>query len=211
MFTAKLKRDERRGRPNRGPRGGALLFAVAVALFPRLAGAAPSPNGSAPDGLNYPGVHLGMTLEAWKALPRPKTLPVAATPICETKTTATATIVCGYFSHYGRFTLPEEIALGPKLRARRLRFTFVDGRLSSIAFQTSINVFNDLIARLNARYGRANTISRDSVSTPLGDFPRVREDWKTPSGEIELVDPVRPFTDLSVRLSVTGNPSARAS
>lgn len=170
----------------------------------------------APDGLELPGVNLGMTLDAWKALSFPGADPAHVEPVCtdhsanpEYELVATAAdrkagvVVCAYLGRYGRFTLPQAIVLGPEIQARRLRFTFVKGRLSSIEYRTSVNVYNDLTARLNARYGPTVGVVRDSIKTELGPYPRVRQAWNTPRGRIELTDPVRPVSDMSVRLSAT--------
>ncbi len=178
----------------------------------------------APDGLDLAGVHLGMTRQAWKTLKFPGATSARVEPVCSDEP-ATATggllpagtdlkagvVVCGYLSRYGRYYLPQVISLGLRLQARHLRFTFVNGRLSSMEYRASVDAFNDLTARLTARYGPPTKLVRDTVRTELGAFPRVRQTWRTSRGQIELVDPVQPFTDLSVRLAAPGQPAGRAS
>jgi hypothetical protein len=156
-----------------------------------------------------------MTLDAWKALPFSGSSSSQARPVCTDGTQTISSgllparsdlnagaVVCGYFIEYGRFTLPEPVALGPRIVTKRLRFTFEGGRLSAIEYRTSVNVYDDLVARLNARYGPSSRLVRDSVKTSAGDYPRVRRTWQAPDGQIELIDPVAPYTDLSLRLSV---------
>lgn len=192
---------------------------IAAALATVSANAPP-----APDGLDLAGVHLGMALQAWKALKFPGATSARVGPVCSDEP-AVATdrllpaatdlkagvVICGYLSRYGRFRLPQTINLGPTLQARHLRFTFVSGRLSSIEYRASVDAFDDITARLTARFGPPNKLARDSVRTELGAFPRVREIWSTSRGQIELVDPVPPYTDLSVRLGAPGQPLRRAS
>jgi len=192
---------------------------IGAALATVSASAAP-----APDGLELAGVHLGMTRQAWEVLKFPGATSARVGPVCSDEP-AIATdrllpaatdlkagvVVCGYLSRYGRFRLPQVINLGPRLQVRHLRFTFVRGRLSSIEYRASIDVFDDINGRLTARYGSPAKLARDSVRTELGAFPRVRETWRTSRGQIELVDPVQPFTDLSVRLGALGQPAGRAS
>lgn len=192
---------------------------LAGALIPRLASAATAPNPMA-----FKGVQLGMSLEAWKALPFPGLAPGRAKPVCTDRpgaaggllSTSSAqtpdTVVCAYFSQYGRFTLPEPVALGPRIQAKRLRFTFQAGRLTTIEYRTSADRYDDLTARLNALYGPPTKLIRDTVKTEAGPFPRVRQTWRGPQGQIELVDPVQPYTDLSLRLtSAAGAAHGRAS
>jgi hypothetical protein len=205
------------GRPSPPALRPCLMLAAAAAT----AAASPAP---APSGLDLPGVRLGMTPDEWRALPFPGASPARVEPVCSDDPSAPANgyfstaivrgpgiVVCGYRTRYGRFSLPQPIELGPKLEVRRLRFTFVKGRLSSIEYRASTNAFNDLTARLTTRYGPPTKLVRDSVRTELGAFPRVRQTWNTSRGQIELVDPVQPFTDLSVRLSTPGLSAGRAS
>ena len=197
--------------------GPCLMLGAALAT----AGATVAP---APDGLDFAGVHIGMTQNAWKAAPFPGAPSSRVEPVCSDDAAATAglvaatasarragVVICAYMSHYGRFRLPQAIDLGPGLQARRLRFTFVKGRLSSIEYRASADAFNELTTRLTGRYGPPRNLIRDAVKTELGAFPRVRQTWRTPRGEIDLVDPVQPFTELSVRLTGAPPPAGRAS
>jgi hypothetical protein len=188
----------------------ALAFGLSTLITCAATGATPPPGP-----LDFKGVRLGMTLAAWKALPFPGSTSSRARPVCTDGADAISsgllparsdlsaeTVVCAYFSQYGRFMLPDPVALGPRIVTRRLRFTFEDGRLSAIEYRTSVNAYDDLAARLNTRYGPSARLTRDSVKTSAGAYPRVRRTWQAPDGQIELIDPVAPYTDLSLRLSV---------
>jgi hypothetical protein len=194
----------------------ALAVAAAVA-------AAPVPS-TAPGGIGLPRVQLGMSLDTWKALPFPGKSTARIEPVCaddgadpaggslvRTTDRRPGTVICAYLGRYGRFTVPEPIELGPRLQARRMRFTFVQGRLTSIEYHVSTDVFDDLTNRLTQRYGQPTKMVRDSVRTEAGAFPRVRESWKTPRGVVQVTDPVKPFNELSVRLSTTAVGAGRAS
>jgi hypothetical protein len=169
---------------------------------------------AAPDPLAIQNVHLGMSLEAWKALPFPGAPSNHVQPICTDDAVGEAggllptasprvagTVVCGYFSRYGRFNLPKAIALGPGIEAEWVGFDFLGGRLSSIDYRTSADVYDDLLAGLTARFGPPSRGMEDDVRTGIGLVPRVRQTWNTPQGVITLVDPVQPFTQIGIRLS----------
>jgi hypothetical protein len=82
------------------------------------------------------------------------------------------------------------------------KYDFVGGRLSRVEFRTSIDAFNDLTARFEARYGPANQTLRDDVETRSGlDLPRVRKIWRLPSGTVEIIDPATPPTQLDVQFT----------
>lgn len=193
---------------------------LAISAAPAIA-AAPAPS-TISSGLGLPGVQLSMSLEAWKALPFPGKSSARIVPVCahdgadpaggglgRTTDRRPGVVTCAYLGRYGRFTLPEPIDLGPRLQARRMRFTFVQGRLASVEYRVSADVFDDLTNRLTKSYGQPTSMVRDSVRTEAGAFPRVRESWKTPRGVLQVTDPVKPFNELSVRLSTTVVEAAR--
>ena len=188
--------------------GAICAASLAGALIPYRASAA-----TGPDPMAFKGVQLGMSLDAWKSVPFPGLSPGRVLPVCSDRPGAASgllstssaqkagVVVCAYFSQYGRFTLPEPVALGPRIQAKRLRFTFQAHRLASIEYQTSTDRYDDLTARLNALYGPPTTLIRETIKTEAGPFARVRQTWKSPQGQIELIDPVQPYTDLSLRLT----------
>lgn len=92
-------------------------------------------------------------------------------------------------------------------RASDLQYVFDRSRLSAIRFRAPIDAFSDAVAILEGKYGPPTGIVRDTVRTPDGRLARVTETWRTAGGEIQLVDPVPPWTRLAV--SMTGG--ARAS
>lgn len=194
-----------------------ILVALAPSAVILLGAAAAAP---APAGLDFAGMSLGMTLQAWKAAPIPGSPSPGIQPVCSDHPIGTGLIaaarqaditVCTYQKRYGRFSLPQAIALGPKVQAKQMRFTFTGGRLTGINYQTSVDVFSDLTARLTKRYGPPAKLVRDNIKTELGSFPRVRETWNTPRGLIQLVDPVPSLGAMSVGLVAKLGSAARAS
>ena len=192
------------------------VLGVAIALFQGGLDSAP-----AADPLALPGIQLGMPLAAWKALPIPDAASKRIEPVCTDRAVGGTSgllppaadlrageIVCGCVGRSGRFTLPETFALGPRIHARRLRFTFLKGRLASVEYRVPADNFDDVTARLAAQYGPAVRVSRDSVKTEIGALPRVREIWRTPQESIDLTDPVQPYSDMSIRFTAA---PARAS
>ncbi|HEX4179939.1 MAG TPA: hypothetical protein VHY32_04040 [Caulobacteraceae bacterium] len=112
------------------------------------------------------------------------------------------TVLCAYRELIGRFSLPTTVNLGPKLRIQHLRFAFRQGRLMRVDYQVSVNAFDDVTARLTQRYGPPAKLIHDDVKTELGAFPRIRQVWVTSSAWIELVDPVAPFNQMGVELTI---------
>lgn len=195
----------------------ALVIAAALSA---AGGAVTTP----PAIVGLPGIQLGMTLDAWQALPFPGKSTAKIEPVCANDGADPAgeqvraasdrqpgVVICAYLGRYGRFVVPEPIDLGPRVQARRMRFTFVKGRLQSIEYHVSTDVFDDLTNRLTKRYGQPSKVARDNVRTEAGVFPRVRETWTTPRGVLEVTDPVRPFNELSVSLSSSAVEAGRAS
>lgn len=148
--------------------------------------AAPQSNGP----LQFDSARLGMGLSDWKGLPAPGD--AGATTACSA---AGASVVCGYVAPDEEVSLP----LVKTYRVRRPQYTFVSGTLSKIEFHTSIDAFNDVMAMLEAKYGPATQVLRDSVDVGDGiHWPRVRELWRLGSGTIELTDPAKPASQLAV-------------
>jgi hypothetical protein len=160
---------------------------------------------SAPMGdIGFMGAQLGMGLDAWKALAYPGRDPgqVAAACVSGQAGTAPGTVVCTYAERAGGVALPLSLPLTKTWLVRDPTYDFVDGRLGGITFHTSIDAFDDLSARFEAKYGPASQIQRDDVKTCSGlDLPRVRKIWRLSGGSIEIVDPTTPPTQLAVQFT----------
>jgi hypothetical protein len=154
--------------------------------------------------LDFEGARLGMTIAAWKALPYPGRSKAHVIAACSDDPSAVirdaltaesgrrrgGAIVCAYITHYGQKVLVQPFALTKVYFARTPLYEFVGGKLSKIAFRTSIDAFNDLMARLQSRYGPVNQTVRDEVN--LRDdlrVPGVKEIWRRSDGMIDIDDP----------------------
>jgi len=185
-----------------------VILSIAVVLPVPLARAAPSL-----DPLDIKAAPIGASLADWKASPSPEPAsshietvcsdrPGGATRLLSTASgTSPDTVVCGYFGRYGRFFLPEPVSVAPRLGTAHARYTFVGRRLQSVEYRFSVNVYDDLIARLHKLYGAPLSVVRDTIRTEAGVFPRVRQTWRAPRGQVELTDPTPPYTELSVKLT----------
>lgn len=164
------------------------------------------------------GAHLGMSLAAWKALPRAPGLSARAVPSCSEGTTNAdlagvprrpesprrTTIICSYMARYGAMTLTQSVSLTAKYRARDPHFTFTDGRLSAVRFYTSIDAFNALTAKFIKAYGAPSTTIRDKTSFSDGALlPRVQMVWRWEGQSIRLTDPAGQPNQLEVNVSAT--------
>jgi hypothetical protein len=190
----------------------ALMIGLVVLLAGPAAANQPVPPAQAGD-IEFMGVRLGTGLAEWKALAFPgrDSDQVAATcssaPARTSKggpSTAQAqpTVVCGYVAKSGSVDLPPSLPLTGNFLVRDPKYEFVGGRLSSIAFHTSIDAFNDLTTRFEARYGPASQTLYDDVKTRGGyDIPRVRKIWRLAGGSIEITDPTNPPTQLEVQFT----------
>ena len=93
--------------------------------------------------------------------------------------------------------------LGGGYLARNPVFTFADGRLVRIAFETSINGFNFATADLKRRFGAPKAIKRDSAKLADGvTFPHVLMTWSNGRSTIKLSDPA---PDLMVTVQIQSN------
>jgi hypothetical protein len=163
----------------------ALLFALVAATLPvgvahgqPAAGAGVKTLSSAPppaDLLGVNGAQLGMTLEAWKALPYKAgptshmTTSCMASPepaggVQRVQTSQRSNLfVCSYVTRYGQTVLQQSFPLTAAFLARSPSYAFVDGRLSRIEFHTSVNAFISLDALLTARFGAPVQTVRDTL------------------------------------------------
>ncbi|HZC16182.1 MAG TPA: hypothetical protein VE309_05430 [Caulobacteraceae bacterium] len=158
-------------------------------------------NGGQSDDIGFMGARLGMGLDAWKALAYPGRNPAEVATACAAGPVSTpGVVVCTYAQRAGSLDLPLSIPLSGTWLVRSPRYDFVGGRLSRIEFRTSIDAFNDLTARFEAKYGPATQTLNDNLTTRDGlNLPRVRKIWRLPAGSIEIVDPTTPPTQLAVR------------
>jgi hypothetical protein len=196
------------------------LGAVARTLAPMILGAAlcgpcisaPLFEGQAfqrssgPPGvtdIEFQGAKLGMSMDAWTALPLPGGAPDTVRRTCAdgasganrplaVKASAKVNhpITCSFERLYGHLSLPVSLTLSPDFRALDPTYQFVGGKLTRIAFSTSIDAFNQVTSSLEASYGAASQIQRDEIRSELGiRLPRVRETWRRPDGLIRITDP----------------------
>ncbi|HEX4196509.1 MAG TPA: hypothetical protein VHZ26_03620 [Caulobacteraceae bacterium] len=195
------------------------LFKIAVALGAAAlasasrAAASQAPQGDATAGaamadpsqagdIGFMGARLGMGLAAWKALAYPGRNPGDVAAACAAGRASAGGLVCTYAQRAGGLSLPLSIPLSGSWLVRDPQYDFVGGRLSRIEFHTSIDAFNALTARFEARYGPASQTLHDDVTTRGGlDLPRVRMIWRLPAGSIEIVDPTTPPNQLAVRFA----------
>ena len=168
----------------------------------------------------FDGATLGMSISDWKALSPPAGVGPDAAPTC-VPVTGTGQLpgrplsaisrptdeeACAYDSRFGRDVLPHSIQLDARYRASGLRYLFVAGRLDEIDFDASVDAYSDVMAMLKQDFGAPTRTVRDSVRTSMGPFPRVRQTWRTPGGDISLVDPALDPVQLSVRFVAAGRP-----
>ena len=117
---------------------------------------------------------LGMSLSAWRA-----SAPHRAAATCTPSTVGV--LACRV----------RDQPLGGTYRARELTHVFVGGRLSSIAFTSSIDAFAFTVAELRREYGDPAEIVRDRVRLASGvSRPRVRMIWRRAGSTIRLTDPI---------------------
>jgi hypothetical protein len=175
---------------------------AAVLASPALA----SSDHPQPD-LSFQGATLGMTLDAWRALPPPDGPTTMSKAACSTgAATSPATpvhgaIECVYRRTYGRFALQPAVTLPDGRRVTDIRYSFRNGRLVQITYRLSVDAYESTVARLDARFGSASQVIRDTVRTRDGRLARVTRTWTSPKGAAQLVDPVAPYAQMEVRLS----------
>jgi hypothetical protein len=94
-------------------------------------------------------------------------------------------------------------ALGGGFLARDLTFTFEQDRLTQIAFQTSVNGFDNATAVLRRAFGDPAEVVRDDVRLKDGlVFPHVLMVWKSGRSTVRLSDPLPAGDRLSVRFDL---------
>lgn len=159
------------------------------------------PAQSAP--LGFDGATLGMSLADWKTLTPPADAGVDAQPVCTPQPTP-GQVACAYDSEVGHETLPLQLRLDDRYRARNVAYVFTSGRLTEIRFSTSVDAYSDVVAMLTTRYGPPSRTQRDTIKSEVGRLQRVRQVWRTPAGVVSLADPAPTPTALTVRMDAAG-------
>jgi hypothetical protein len=148
---------------------------------PPTAAAAPA----APAPLAFRKAEIGMSLDAWRA-----SAPYRAAAACSPMGAA---LVCR----------AADQPLGGGYRASDLTSTFVDGRLASVTFATSIDAFADVVAELKRSDGQPDRVDRDATALASGvKLPHVRMVWRRGAAAIRLSDPVVLGPQLGLRVAL---------
>jgi hypothetical protein len=161
----------------------------AIAALPAPAAAASAPPEGAMRIVRYGFEHadLGMTLAQWRAA-----APDQAAAPCAAEAGNPQVVVCQPAPQVGG-------AYGKRDR----RAVFVNGVLARLAFSTSIDSFDGVMARLDKTYGRPAKIVRDTIR--LGDglvLPHVLMTWTNGLATIRVTDPEPPGGLLTVRATL---------
>lgn len=199
---------------------GLLITVSLCAPTPGRASATPAQSAAIP---TFGNARLGMSLQAWRALPFPgpanRRVVVACSgdrgakaprgPAPGAVEKAPGEEVCAYVARYGPHTvLTQSFEWGKGVLAHAPEYHFVGGRLSRIDFEASIDAFDSIMARLKARYGGPARTLRGDARTSLGPRPKVEEVWDTPSAVIDLTDPTPDPTLLSLSLAARTSSAA---
>jgi len=165
-----------------------------------------------------PGMHLGMSVNDWKALAFSSGAgPGVVQPICSDDPAAarflgakTASapgdpLVCGYADRIGSVFLNNSINILGNYPAQSMRYYFQSGRLTQVDCVASDIAFDALHARFDTLYGQSKKVVRDQVRTEIGWRQRVKESWSIPGGSVTLTDPVQPASDLSLEYKSSTN------
>ena len=196
-----------------------MLLAAAMAAG-STHGGGPASN---PFALN--GAQLGMSIQSWRALPRPGDEPDHVTAVCgplPRPTTGSSPSSgpdakgpdakeCRYSGKYGAFQLPESFPLAGRYRIRQPVFEFMDGRLTAIRFRTSTDAFARVMASLRRSYGQPRRLTRDMVRIDGVSLPRLRATWRIPGRVVTLTDPSADPDRLEVRTAIASSQSASGS
>jgi hypothetical protein len=130
---------------------------------------------------------LGMTLAQWRAAsPDQASAPCAPTPHDP------HVVVCQ----------PDSV-VGDTYSKRNRRAVFVDGVLARVAFSTSIDSFDNVMAPLDKTFGRPAKIVRDTIRLRDGlVLPHVLMTWTNGLATIRITDPEPPGGLLTVRATL---------
>jgi hypothetical protein len=153
--------------------------------------------------IEFKGAQLGFTLSQWKALPFPDAS-IAVAPVCTGEPDAprigltlsadeqrAGDVVCGYAYEGPTGPGPRKpVPIDDRLMAEKVRYTFHAGRLDAISYQTSVDGFDAIIARISAQLGAPSAVQRGRADFGRGEvLPRVTMHWAAAGGEARLVDP----------------------
>jgi hypothetical protein len=174
----------------------------------------PAPPVTAADIFAINGAQLGMSLQAWQALPRPGPAPDHVVTKCNwigagvarRSPAAGRRLECRYVAKYGPNELPVSFPLSERIRIRKPVFEFVGGRLSAVRFRATTNAFSDLMAILHRGYGPPQRIVRDIVRVEGLGLPRVQATWRAAGVTVTLTAPSPNPNRLEVRLGVASGP-----
>lgn len=142
---------------------------AALALTAGLA--APALAAAPPDGLEFQGARLGMSLKDWRAVPAPPGAGPDAVPICtdEDRTVRipgyplsaeevrAGAVACSFKARFGRAVLTHSIRIDPNFHATNLAYVFRRGRLDQIRFTAATDAYGDIRRLFGLRGGRADT------------------------------------------------------
>jgi len=128
-----------------------------------------------------------MTLPEWRAAS-----PDQATAPCAPTAQEPQVVVC---------TPAPEVGAAYSKRDRRA--VFVNGVLARLAFSTSIDSFDGVMARLDKTYGRPAKVVRDTIRLRDGlVLPHVLMTWTNGIATIRITDPEPPGGLLTVRATL---------
>jgi len=164
-----------------------------------------------------PGIHFGMSIDDWKALPIPGERPGMVQPVCSDDQAAAnylgvktapapgQPVVCGYANRIGSVFLSDNISVLGGYPASALRYRFPASQLAEIDCAAPDNAFTAAHARFDQLYGPSKKLLRDTVRTEVGVRPRVRETWSIPGGTVTMIDPAQPASDLLLQYKASGS------
>jgi hypothetical protein len=93
--------------------------------------------------------------------------------------------------------------VGDTYSKRNRRAVFVDGVLARVAFSTSIDSFDNVMAPLDKTFGRPAKIVRDTIRLRDGlVLPHVLMTWTNGLATIRITDPEPPGGLLTVRATL---------
>lgn len=135
----------------------------------------------------FENAELGMSLAQWRG-----SEPDHASAPCKPAAQDQQVLVC-----------EPEAEFGGAYSKQDRRAVFVNGQLAGLAFSTSIDSFDGVMARLDKTYGRPARVVRDTIR--LGDglvLPHVLMTWTNGLATIRITDPEPPGGLLTVRATL---------
>jgi hypothetical protein len=168
--------------------------------------------------LGFDNAELGMSLAAWRSAAPPTGDEAAARPFCSDDPSASGRqglpwqpaslarneVVCTYADLLGRYAMPQTVPLDETFHATGIKYCFTDGRLDEISFTTTVDAFDNVLALVDRELGHTGTMTVGAIRTPLGKMRQVSVRWSAPGGDVQLIDPVKPYTVLQVSFDAAG-------